>query len=72
MRNTEILFLVEESPDGGFTAKAAGVPVFTEAETLEKLKAAIIDALRCHFDRTEDIPAVIHLHIVKEETLLYA
>lgn len=72
MTHSEMLFLVEEATEGGFIAKAAGASIFTEADTLEELKAAILDALRCHFDRVEDIPVLIRLHIVKEETLIYA
>ncbi|MBI3601855.1 MAG: 2-oxoisovalerate dehydrogenase [Candidatus Omnitrophica bacterium] len=72
MRNPELIFLVEEDPDGGFTAKAVGESIFTQAETLQELKQNIKDALLCHFDRKEDIPAFIRLHIVHEETLTYA
>jgi hypothetical protein len=34
----EIIFIVEEDAEGGFTAKALGHPIFTEAESLEELK----------------------------------
>jgi hypothetical protein len=46
--------------------------IFTEADTIDELKANIMDALRCHFDQESDIPAIIHLHYVKDETLRYA
>jgi hypothetical protein len=46
----EIIFLVEESPEGGFEARALGHSIFTEAETFEELKAMVQDAVRCHFD----------------------
>ena len=45
----EIIFLVEESPEGGFEARALGHSVFTEAETFEELKTMVQDAVRCHF-----------------------
>lgn len=35
---TEIVFQVEEDPDGGLTAKAVGASIFTEAETVEELR----------------------------------
>ena len=63
----EIIFLVEESPEGGFTAKGLGVSIFTQAETLDALKVAIIDAVHCHFDDNQK--RIIRLHIVKDEVL---
>ena len=33
-RPTEILFTVEEAPEGGYTARAVGASIFTEADTL--------------------------------------
>lgn len=68
MKVKEIIFLVEEDPEGGYTAKALEHSIFTEGETLEEIKKNIKDALRCHFNDEVDIPSVIHLHIVKEET----
>ena len=61
----EIIFIVEESPEGGFEARALGHSIFTEAETAEELKENIKEAVRCHFE--EDIPKIIRLHYVKEE-----
>lgn len=45
----EIIFIVEESEEGGLTAKALGVSIFTEAENLDELRVAVKDAVRCHF-----------------------
>ena len=39
----EIIFLVEESLEGGFEARALGHSVFTETETFEELKEEIYD-----------------------------
>ncbi len=64
----EIIFLVEESPEGGYEAKALGHSIYTEAETLEELKQATKDAVHCHFDKA-DIPRIIRLHMVKEEVV---
>ena len=46
----EIIFLVEESAEGGYTAKGLGVSIFTEGETIEDLQKNIKDAILCHFD----------------------
>lgn len=60
----EIIFLVEESPEGGYEARALGYPIFTEADTFEDLKRMAQDAVRCHFEET-DRPALIRLHILR-------
>ena len=44
----EIIFIVEEAPEGGYTAQALGYSIFTEADTWDELKEAIQDAIRCH------------------------
>ncbi|MGH6919542.1 MAG: 2-oxoisovalerate dehydrogenase [Geminicoccaceae bacterium] len=63
---SEIIFLVEQAPEGGFVARALDHSIFTEADDLEALRLAVRDAVRCHFD--EDArPKVIRLHFVREE-----
>jgi hypothetical protein len=64
----EVIFVVEESPEGGFEARALGYSIFTEAETFDELKKAVQDAVTCHFDESER-PKVVRLHMVKEELL---
>ncbi len=64
----ELIFLVEEAPEGGFTSQALGENIFTEAETMQELKEMIRDAVSCHFDK-ESSPKIIRLHFVKEELL---
>ena len=64
----EILFLVEQAPEGGYVARALGESIFTEADTLPELRKMIQDAVHCHFDEN-DMPAIIRLHIVQEEVM---
>jgi hypothetical protein len=64
----EIIFLIEDSPDGGYEAKALSAPIFTEADTLDELRAMIRDAVACHFDEA-DRPHIIRLHFVREEVI---
>lgn len=64
----EIVFLVEDDPDGGYTAKALGESIFTQADDLETLKEMIRDAVHCHFTE-EQRPKVIRLHIVRDEVI---
>ncbi len=61
----EIIFLVEESDEGGFIAKGLGVSIFTEAETLEELRTSVKEAVHCHFE--DNRPKLIRLHLVREE-----
>ena len=65
---TEIIFLVEESPEGGYEARALGYSIYTEANTLEEMKQAVAEAVRCHFEEGE-MPHVVRLHLVKEEVI---
>lgn len=63
---TEIVFLVENDPDGGYTAKAVNEAIFTQSETIEELREMVRDAVRCHFN--ENIyPDRIRLHFVRDE-----
>ncbi len=48
--DSEIVFLVEESPEGGYQARALAYSIFTEADSVAELKEAVRDAVRCHFD----------------------
>lgn len=67
----EIFFVVHESPEGGFEAEALNHSIYTEADTLEDLRAMIKDAVQCHFE-PETRPELIRLHFVREEVLATA
>jgi predicted RNase H-like HicB family nuclease len=58
---TELVFQIEDDPDGGYTAKAVGASIFTEADTLEQLRDNIRDAVTCHFEKPEDRLKIIRL-----------
>jgi hypothetical protein len=61
----EIIFIVEESSEGGFEAKALGHAIFTEGDTIEELKQNIREAIHCHFET--NAPSIVRLHYIKEE-----
>jgi hypothetical protein len=65
---SEIVFVVEQAPEGGFTARAVGESIFTEADDLTQLHARARDAVRCHFDEGE-APKLIRLHYVRDEVI---
>ena len=64
----EIIFLIEEAVEGGFTARALGESIFTQADTLDALRREVRDAVNCHFDQG-NAPKVIRLHFVRDEVL---
>lgn len=55
----EIIFLVEEAPEGGYRVKALEYSIFTEAKTFTKLKAMVKDAVQCHFALGESRPSSV-------------
>jgi hypothetical protein len=66
---SEIIFVVEESPEGGLVAKAVGESIFTQAETMPELHGRVRDAVRCHFDAGTQ-PKLIRLHFVRDEVIV--
>ena len=63
---TEIVFIVEDAPEGGYLARAVGESSVTEADSAEQLRDMIRDAVRCHFDEGVR-PRAIRLHFVRDE-----
>jgi len=64
----EIILLVVDAPEGGFSARAIGESIFAQAETLDELRAEVRDAIRCHFD-SANAPKLIRLHFVRDEVI---
>ncbi|MCA1599802.1 MAG: 2-oxoisovalerate dehydrogenase [Chloroflexi bacterium] len=64
----ELIFLVEDAPEGGYTARALGAAIFTEADTLSDLQEQIRDAVRVHYDEAER-PKMVRMHFVREEVI---
>lgn len=65
---SEIIFVVEEAPEGGLLARALGESIFTQADSLEELHAQVRDAVRCHFEEGT-APKLIRLHFVRDEII---
>jgi hypothetical protein len=68
MAQSEIIFSVQESPEGGYEARALGHSIFSQADSLEELKTMLRDAVACHFSDA-DKPSLIRLHLVKDEVI---
>lgn len=65
---TELIFMVEEAPEGGYTARALGESIFTEADDVENLQRQVRDAVLCHFEESER-PKLVRLHFVREDVI---
>jgi len=65
----EIIFVVEEAPEGGYVARALGASIFAEADDLETLQAELRDAVQCHFEDCPERPSIIRLHLVQDRLL---
>lgn len=64
----ELIFVVTDAPEGGYTATALGQSIFTEADDLPSLREMVRDAVLCHFDDGEG-PRIVRLHFVRDEIL---
>jgi hypothetical protein len=65
---SEIIFLVEDAPEGGYVARAVGESIFTEADDRATLQARVRDAVIAHFDEGK-APKLIRLHFVRDEVI---
>lgn len=65
---SELVFVVEEAPEGGYVARAVGASIVTEADDLDGLREQVRDAVRCHFDEGAT-PKLIRLHHVRDEII---
>ncbi len=62
---SEVVFVVEESQEGGYMAVAVGQSIVTEADSVHELRDQVRDAVRCHYDE-EEVPKLIRLHFVRD------
>lgn len=65
---TEIIFIVEEAPEGGYLARATGESIFTRAESVSELHERVRDAVQCHFYAGMG-PKLIRLHFVRDQVI---
>ena len=65
---SEIHFVVEDAPEGGYIAKAVNEDIFTEGDDISGLYANVRDAVSCHCNEGP-VPGVIRLHFTREEVI---
>jgi predicted RNase H-like HicB family nuclease len=56
----EIIFIVEEAPEGGYVARVPGQSIYSQAESIAELHSNVRDAVQCHFDEGER-PSLIRI-----------
>lgn len=64
----ELVFEVQEAPEGGYTARALGESIFAEADDWAQLEKDVRDAVECHYAEGER-PALVRLHFVRDQVL---
>ena len=64
----ELIFVVEDAPEGGFTAQALGESIFAEGDDLKTLQENVRDAVKCHFEMGQ-VPEIVRLHFVRDEII---
>lgn len=65
---SEIIFVVEQAAEGGYTAQALRESIVTQADSIPELHARVRDAVHCHFDEGT-APKMIRLHFVRDEVI---
>jgi predicted RNase H-like HicB family nuclease len=65
----EIIFQIEDDPDGGYNARALGLAIFTQADTWDELAANIREATEVYFTKPEEMPRIVRLHYVRDEVM---
>jgi hypothetical protein len=66
---TELVFVVEQTPEGTYTAVDLRASCFAEADTIEELKSRILAVVRGRNWATEPRPKLVRLHYFRDELL---
>ena len=61
---SELIFIVDDVPEGGYTAQALGTSIVSKADTIEGLHERVRDAVRRYFDNGEG-PRVVRMNFVR-------
>jgi predicted RNase H-like HicB family nuclease len=65
----ELIFEIRDAEEGGYYARALGLPIFTEAETWKELRENVLEAVSLHFEDADERPRMVQLHYVKDELI---
>ncbi|HTR35551.1 MAG TPA: hypothetical protein VMH80_06600 [Bryobacteraceae bacterium] len=65
----ELIFEIRDAEEGGYSARALGHAIFTEADTWEELRKNVLQAVSLHFEESDVRPQLVQLHYVKDELI---
>ena len=65
----ELIFEVRDAEEGGYSARALGHAIFTEADTWDELRTNVLEATSLHFEDGPVHPRLVQLHYVKDELI---
>jgi predicted RNase H-like HicB family nuclease len=65
----ELIFEIRDAEEGGYSARALGHGIFTQAETWEELRKNALEAVSLHFEDSAVRPSIAQLHYVKDELI---
>ena len=69
----ELIFEVTQEGDGGYCAECLTEAIVTEGDTWEELRQNVKEAVKgFYFDRPNEVPSTLRLHLVRDEVLAYA
>jgi predicted RNA binding protein YcfA (HicA-like mRNA interferase family) len=57
----ELIFEIRDAEEGGFSARALGHSIFTEAETWDELRANMLEAVSVHFEEAMVRPRLVQM-----------
>jgi predicted RNase H-like HicB family nuclease len=69
MQIDEVVFIVQEEEDGGYSAVCHRYGIFTQGDDLDDLRAMVADAVECRFEGEPAKPRQIRLHFVRDEVI---
>lgn len=61
----ELVFVIKDAAEGGYTARALGQSIVTEADDIEALHRNVREAVHSHFEDAA-APKVVRLRFVRE------
>lgn len=69
MKVRKVIFVVMKDPERGYNARAIGLSIITQADTVKEMKEMIREAVKCHFDPGER-PSEILVRFPRKTILL--
>lgn len=65
----EVIFEIRDAGEGGYSARALGHAIFTQADNWDELRHNVLEAVSLHFEESAVRPRLVQLHYVKDELI---